>query len=128
MDNTSDIANGFQALSVLLVFNSMLFTIKYPQFLSELSEEKPELRNALDDYKKRLRMTFYSSLLPVLMLNFISAYLVSPTAWKFILNSTLSLLDFDFFKTAFVLVSCLLYIVTGWSGWIGWNYFKLIRK
>lgn len=131
METSSDIANAFQALSVLLVFNTLLFSIKYPQFISDIDEHNlPEsnLPRQLNQYKKKMKVNFGSGLIPVLLLNFICSYLVTPATIKFMTISTFSFLEFDFFKTAFVLVSFLLYVSTILSIYIGVSYIKLILK
>jgi hypothetical protein len=130
MESSSDIANAFQALSVLLVFNTLLFSMKYPQFAIDIDEHNlPEsnLPRQLNHYQKRLKMNFWSGLFPILLLNIVCSYLVTPTAIKFVTQSQFSFLDFDFFKTAFVLVAFLLYGSTILSIYIGYCYIKLIR-
>ncbi|MFP7335198.1 hypothetical protein SFC23_17785 [Shouchella clausii] len=95
----------FNAISILLVFVTMLFSIRYPEIKEILDEplqtDKPK---ALERQKIKVKRDLFSKWLPVVILNLIVVYTMTPLAFKTLVQSSLSLLNFDFIRTTFILI------------------------
>lgn len=95
----------FNAISILLVFVTVLFSIRYPEIKEVLDEplqkDKPK---ALKRQKNKIKKDLFSKWLPVVILNLIVVYTMTPLAFKTLVQSSLSLLNFDFIRTTFILV------------------------
>lgn len=96
---------SFDAISILLVFVTVLFSIRYPEIKIVLDEplqiDKPK---ALERQKKKLKSELLIKWIPVVALNCIVVYSMTPLALKTISQSTLSIFNFDFIRTSFILI------------------------
>jgi hypothetical protein len=107
MDNTlnSILNDSFDAISILLVFVTVLFSIRYPEIKAVLDEplqtDKPI---ALERQREKIKSELLIKWIPVTTLNFIVVYSLTPLALKTINQSKLSLFNFDFIRTAFILI------------------------
>ena len=130
MESSGDFANAFQALSVILVFVTVLFGVKYPQFCADIDSKMPDPRlgKELHSYIQRLKINFISNLIPIMIVNVTCSYLVMPTVYKIVITSSFNLIDFDFLKTAFVMVAGLIYLFTIYTFYIGYQYVNMIRR
>ncbi|PEQ84667.1 hypothetical protein CN481_22125 [Bacillus sp. AFS006103] len=97
--------DSFDAISILLVFVTVLFSIRYPEIKTVIDEplqnDKPK---ALERQKKGIRSALLIKWIPVTALNFIVVYSMTPLALNTISKSTLSLFNFDFIRTTFILI------------------------
>ncbi|MEH7387631.1 hypothetical protein V7147_19845 [Bacillus sp. JJ1521] len=105
-DELNSILNdSFGAISILLVFVTVLFGIRYPEIKTVLDEplqtDKPK---ALEKQKKKIKSDLLIKWIPVVILIFIVVYSMTPLAIKTMLNSTISLFNFDFIRTSFILI------------------------
>ena len=131
METPNDIANAFQALSVLLVFVTLLFSMKYSEFEEDTNldnfpdSKKPD---ASRQYRNKIKTNFIKHLFPVLVISFLCSYLVTPSVYKIIISSSISFINFDFFRTAFVLFSFLLYCFTATVIKFAYLYCKLLKR
>lgn len=104
-DINSLIESSFDAVSVLLVFVTVLFSLRYPEIKKLLDEplqtDKPI---ALKRQKKAIKNDLFYKWLPVVFLNFVIVYLLTPLAIKTIINSKVAIINFDFIKTSLVLI------------------------
>lgn len=97
--------DSFDAISILLVFVTVLFSIRYPEIKTVLEEPlltgKPK---ALERQKKNIKSVLLIKWLPVVTINFIVVYSMIPLAINIISQSTISFFNFDFIRTAFILI------------------------
>lgn len=99
------IESAISSISVLLVFVTVLFSIRYPEINKILEEElefdKPK---ALERQKKKVKSVMIFSWLPVVILNLIVVYLTTPLVIEIISQSTFAIYYFDFMRTSFILI------------------------
>lgn len=100
----SSLENAFDAISLLLVFVTILFGIQYPRVVAALDEDilKDRPRELEKQQKKLIRLLIFKWT-PVVFLTFLCAYSMMPLAIKTIVYSDLNLIDFDLLRTAFVM-------------------------
>jgi hypothetical protein len=102
------IESAIGAISVLLVFVTVLFSIRYPE-INKVIEEELEIRKpkALKSQKEKIIKTIIFKWLPVVLLNLIVVYVTTPLAVKIIKHSSFAIFNFDFLRTSFILIwSC----------------------
>lgn len=99
------IENTFDAISIMLVFVTVLFSIRYPE-MKKILEEQLEKDKPIKfkRQKRRIKSELFYKWLPVIVLNFIVVYTLAPLAIKTIISSELALIHFDFIRTSFVLI------------------------
>jgi flagellar biosynthesis protein FlhB len=112
--NVESIIDSFSAISVLLVFIIMLFTLRYPKIIADINKEIPrkEKIKEREREKRRLKSSFIINCMPQTVLLGITAYLFLPLSIYIIKNSQFSFWNFDFLITIFIFI----------SGWI-WSFF-----
>lgn len=97
--------DSFDAISILLVFVTVLFGIRYPEIKTVLDEPletgKPK---ALERQKKNIKSVLLIKWIPVLAMNFIVVYSMTPLAFNTISQSSISFFNFDFIRTTFVFI------------------------
>jgi hypothetical protein len=116
MNNLSiELRNISEFISLILVFVTVLFGIRYPQILEDIKKEIPAGTKA----KKRHKVHLFGSLafkgLPILIINFFSSYLFLPLVLEITRDYEFVLWDFDFFVSAFVFISFLIFYFFIWS-------------
>lgn len=105
LDLDSVIANSFGALSVLLVFSTLIFSIRYPEILKDIEHVfSIGKKQALSREKKTLMNNLIFKWFPVVIITFICAYVMMPLGIKILKTSYLNVFDFDMLRTTFVLV------------------------
>jgi len=104
-DLNSILESSFDGISVLLVFVTVLFSLRYPEIISILEEpiEKGKPKN-LQKQKREIKKGLFVKWLPVVCLTSIVVYSSCPLAIEVIMSSQIDLLDFDFVRTSFVLI------------------------
>lgn len=103
--------NSMTAISLLLIFITTLFGIKYEKIKKCITEDiEIEKEMKTKHQKKIFKKTLIFEWPPVIFLNLICAYLMFPSIIKIIKNSYFSFLNFDFIRTTFVLVWIMLVI------------------
>lgn len=128
MDLNKLILDAVQAVSLILVFVTMLFTLRYPGIIKDIGEDIPEGERAKKREKDRLLHSFLVNSLPPLFLNGIAAYIFLPLTIKIIKQTHISLWQFDFLPTAFVLISFWVWCFFIWSLYLGFRMIKKIFK
>ena len=97
--------SSFKAISVLLVFVTMLFNSRYSEIGDILNE--PIIRDktiACEKQRKKILNTLLYKWMPVVLLIGVCTYTMTPLAIETICGSEVRLFNFDFIRTAFVLV------------------------
>lgn len=127
-DLDQEIQRAFQATSLILVFVTVLFGLRYPQIQDDIEEEIP----AGQDAKKRLRKKLCKSLLvncgPLLLINGAASYLFSPLFMRVLRRSRFELWSFDFSRTSFVFIVVLVFVFFLWSGYLAAQLIRRIIK
>lgn len=110
-----EINTAFQATSLLLVFVTVLFGLRYPKILDNIKEEIPAGPDAKKKHKERLRRSLLSDCGPILIISGVISYLFLPLFVKVCSESHFELWDFDFARTSFFIIALLVFIVFLWS-------------
>lgn len=125
-----DQAEGiFLALSVLLVFISLLFTLRYPEIAQDLTpEDLGEKQREKSRRARELKTRLVSHLLPVLVGSVVLVWLLAPLAMDIITTSQLRLWDFDVVLTAVILVEAWVLGLAIWSSVLTVRLIGKIRR
>lgn len=129
MDNLSlDIQEAFDVISLILVFVTILFDLRYPRIQSDLRKEIPDGEKARQQLRRELRQNLLTNCVPLLMINGIASYLFLPLLVRILSESHLDLWGFDFARTAFVLVAVLVTIFFLWSVYLAYRVVRRMVK
>ena len=114
-DINEEIRLAFDAMSLLLVFVTVLFDIRYKVIQKEIEKSIPEG----DKAKKQLRRELIRGILinsaPLVVITGGISYLFSPLLRKVIEQSKLNIWNFDFFRSSFVFIVLLIFLFFLWS-------------
>ncbi len=123
---TATLVGAFSALSVLLVFVTVLYSLRYQSVLDALDAEIPKDKpKAAGGLSKRLYETMIFHWGPVAFLIAICFYVTTPLAIQIIGTSSFNPVSFDFLQTAFVLV----WVVVGLFTFSSWRImYKLFLR
>ncbi|HYF82343.1 MAG TPA: hypothetical protein VEB00_04865 [Clostridia bacterium] len=101
-----------QATSVLLVFVTLLFGLKYPENIRDLNMKKPLAGEcAIRDFRKELIKRFVVNNLPQIVLFGITGYIFLPTFCDLIASTKFSIWNFEFLPTTF-------FCIVIWVWWL----------
>jgi hypothetical protein len=128
MNLNQAIKDTFQVLSLILVFVTLLFTLRYKEIVEDISKEVPEGERARNREKKRLRTSILTNCLPSFLLSGISFYLFLPLSITIIKSSKIELWNFDFLATAFILITFCVGSFFIWSSWLGIRLLWKVRS
>lgn len=107
---------AFQASSIILVFVTILFGIRYPIIIKEITDEDiPNGELAKKREKKRIKHSFLINCLPLNFVLLWCSYLFIPIFIKILKLTHINLFNFDFLPTSFVFVAIWIWILTLWS-------------
>lgn len=115
----SEITTAFQATSLLLVFVSVLFGLRYPQIRADINTEIPEGAKAKKSHRRLLRNSIVLNCLPVVLVTGMTFYLFLPTLLRIWESSHFEPWHFSFVWTSFVLVAMLVLLTFVWSVGLG---------
>jgi hypothetical protein len=121
--------DAFQASSIILVFVTILFGLRYPAIVNEVNREdilSGDLAKRRE--KKRLWNNFFVNCFPLVFISLWCSYLFLPLFIKVLQNTHFSLFEFDFLPTAFVFVSFWVWLLTVWSIFLSFLFIKRIRS
>lgn len=108
--------NSMTAISLLLIFVTTIFSMKYEKIkkctAEDIEEDQPMEKKR---QKERFKKALFFEWLPVIFLNLICVYLMLPSVIKIIKNSYFSFFNFDFIRTAFILIWIMLIIFSIFS-------------
>jgi len=98
--------DGAQMVSLLLVFLSVLFGLKFTPISQLMAEEVPDTvkRDARASLRKRIREAYVTHLLPVFAPALILAAILAPPALRIIGSARFPASAYDLMETLFVLV------------------------
>ena len=122
-----EIKQAFDAISLLLVFVTVFFDLKYKIIQLDLKEKIP----AGDKEKKHLQDKLVQSLFIncglLAGVNGVITYMFAPMIVKLVQNVGFALWHFDFMRTAFVAISIFTLIFFIWSILLTGQLIKKIR-
>lgn len=124
------IKDSFNVISLILVFTFVLFDIRYPEILKEVEKDIPDksLELARQYHRKKLwECLVYKNFL-LIVVNGALLYLFLPLLVNVLLNSEFQIWNFDFIRTAFVLVIGLIGIFLAWSIFLAYLLLKRISE
>lgn len=104
-DLGKELESAFNAISVLLAFVTVFFGMKYPQITKVLEDELPLGKpKQLQNIRKKYIFFLIFQWSPVIILTFVSWYILMPLFLKVVASSTFRLVNFDFLRTALIFV------------------------
>lgn len=124
-DLDQEIQTAFQATSLILVFVTVLFGLRYPQIRDDIEEEIPAGQDARKRLRKKLCKSFLVNCGPLLLMNGAASYLFSPLFIRVLRRSRFQVWGFDFLRTSFLFIVVLVFIFFLWSAYLG---LQLIRR
>ena len=94
------------SISLLLVFNSLFFTMKYDKINMALHEKKPikEKKTELKKYNEKIKRTIYIDCLPVFIMSLLTVFILTPTVLEICFQTKINFLSFDPVITLFIFV------------------------
>jgi hypothetical protein len=119
--------DGSQMVSVLLVFVSVLFGIKYQSIIAALQQEIPDAIR-IDEraaFRRRQRQCIFVDVLPVAVPAVVLALILLPPTLRILTSNMLAHPSDDFVPTVFVLVEAFVVAGSAWS--IAWIILLLTR-
>ena len=120
------ILNAIQATSVILVFVTLFFSMKYPEIMKSINKNHPVAGEvAMKNAKDELKSSFFVNCLPQIVVNTIFGYLFLPISIKVIQNSVFKIWNFDFLPTAFIFIVVWIWVLLIWNIYIS---IKLLQK
>ena len=119
------ILDSFSAIGLILVFISVLFDVKYKKIYEDINENIPHGDEAKKNERIRLKTNIFRNNVPIIFFSGISFYLLLPLAVKIMVNSTISLWEFNFLATAYFFIFIWIGVVFIWSLYL---CFKIIKK
>lgn len=119
------ILDSFSAIGLILVFISVLFDVKYKKIYEDINENIPNGDEAKKNERIRLKTNIFRNNVPIIFFSGISFYLLLPLAVKIMVNSTISLWEFNFLATAYFFIFIWIGVVFIWSLYL---CFKIIKK
>lgn len=110
-----EIRTAFQATSLVLVFVTVLFGLRYDQIKKDIDTEISTGEHGRRDDRHRLIRSLGANCLPLLVVNALASYLFGPLFLRILTESRFVLWNFDFARTAFVLISIFVFFFLLWS-------------
>lgn len=124
------IIDSFSAISVMLVFVVMLFSLRYPIIIKDMDMEIPEIEKTKkrERERKRLKHSLVVNCVPQIAAFGIIAYLFLPLTINIINNTRLCIWNFDFIITVFMFVVVSIWFFFIWSFILGLKIFCKMRR
>ncbi|KXS38257.1 MAG: hypothetical protein AWU54_2226 [Candidatus Frackibacter sp. T328-2] len=107
--------DAFQATSLILVFVTVFFNIKYPLIIENLNLKIPEGKKARQNLKDKMKTDLIINNLPTMILNGGSFYLFFPLTIKTIKTTNFEIFNFNILSTAFLFIEFWIGIFFIWS-------------
>jgi hypothetical protein len=106
----TEIEKYFQAISLILVFVTIFFSLVYSKIEKNRNNDIPPLNQIKERQKQKdlLAKDLAIYCFPLVLLNGFSFYLMSPLAIKIVSISKFMVWDFDFMRTAYILITLLI--------------------
>lgn len=123
------IKDSFAVISLILVFVFVLFDVRYPQITRLLQKDIPPAERKIERNatRKEIKEGLIRFSLPLAVIDGILLYLLLPLLVQVIQNSRLAVWNFDFARTAFVIIFGLIIFFFSWSIYLSYLLIKKIR-
>lgn len=118
MELTDEIERAFDATGLILVFVTVWFGLSVQAVHGELELGIPAGSHARKERRRKIMRTFLIHCAPLLAAYATTAYLFLPITTSIIEESEFSVWDFDFQRTAFVIVHFTLVLFLAYSVWL----------
>lgn len=129
-DINQEIQIAFQATQLILVFVTVLFSLRYPQIQKDIKTIIPTGNRVKE--KNNLRTKFYQSIkvkcIPLLLINGIASYLFFPLFVQVLATSKIDLWNFDFARTSFMFIALLIFVFFLWSVYLTLKLYLHIQE
>jgi hypothetical protein len=119
------VLEAFEATSLILVFVTVLFNLKYQNIINDLNSDIESGKRAKEKQKKQFIRSFLINCCPPLLLNCSALYLFSPLSLKIIRTTNFKIWGFDFLPTAFMFVVIWVGVFFVWTVYLS---FKMLVK
>jgi hypothetical protein len=113
-----EIRAAFEATSLILVFVTILFDLRYPKIQRDIRVEIPSGDKAKGRHREKLWQSLLVNCAPLLLINGAASYLFLPLFIRVLQESHLELWDFDFSRTSFVFITLVVFVFFLWSGYL----------
>ena len=111
----AEILDAAELISLILVFSTVLFDIRYRHVVDTIRAEAPPGEHARRRHRSELMGTLLVKVLPLVLFNCLAAFLFLPLVLRIIALTRLSLWGFDFVTSAFILVFSAVSSFAAWS-------------
>jgi len=118
-DLDKQIVDGAQMVSLLLVFLSVLFGIKYDAIIGLIGEDQPLAAKTekRKDFRDRLLRSIVRDLSPIAAPSIVLVALLAPDAFRIASAGSLAYPNFDLVRTLFILVTIAVGLAVIWCCW-----------
>ena len=120
-----EIRAAFEATSLILVFVTVLFGLRYPQIQRDIRAEIPVGDKAKGRHREKLWQSLLVNCIPLLLINGAASYLFLPLFARVLQESHLELWNFDFSRTSFVFIALVVFVFFLWSSYLA---VQLVRR
>ena len=117
-----------ELISLILVFTTILFDIRYPQIQEDLRKEAPTGPIALKRFKSELMQSLLWKSLPLFFVNAFVFYMFLPSLHEILITTRLNLWRFDFIVTAFTFIALAELLLAVWAAYLSIKLIQRIRK
>jgi hypothetical protein len=116
-DLAQNVKASFEAVSLIVVFVFVLFDIRYPQIVRDIDSEIPDPARTKErkNHRRLLLNSILRNSLPLVVVNGVLLYLLSPLVVEILRSSTFQVWNFDFLRTCFVVVCGFVAVFFVWS-------------
>lgn len=128
MNLHQEILNIFQVTSLIMVFITVLFGLRYERIINDIDRDIPNGERAKQRELKKLWSSFYINLLPQLVFTGIISYMILPLTVRIITVSRFHLWNFDFLITAFMVVVIWIWFFFAWALSLSYKILKKIHN
>lgn len=115
----------YEALSILLVFITVIFDLKYSKASEVLNKPKARTKEKIKDQIKEIRKMLLGEWLIVTVIFSVIWYIMGPTAIDIIDNYNIKLFNFDIPLTIYMVIWV---IVSYFTVYVIWIELRLIKK
>jgi hypothetical protein len=123
-----EIQSAFQAISLILVFVTVLFGLRYGRINENLAETIPAGQIAQKRLKRKLKESLLINCVPLLVINGGASYLFLPLFLRVIQEMQFKPWDFSFSYCSFISIVLLIFAAFIWSVLLTGKMVKRIAK
>lgn len=124
-DLAQEIQAAFQVISLILVFVTVFFGLRYSRINEHLGEVTPAGEKAKERLRRKLKESLLINCAPLLVVNGIATYLFLPLFVRVLKRMHLELWDFSFTYYSFIFIVLLIFIFFLWSVYLA---AKLVKR